>query len=146
MTELDDIKADATALSPWAHIATVGADGEPDVAPVHPAWEGDDLWVMVFASSVKARNIAHQPKVALHWQVTEAGDGVEVWGTATLHTDVETKRRLWEGTFDYDLNLFSPGGPDGSPDTAFLHVAVERAVSIKAYGMGGTTRWSAPTS
>lgn len=143
MSELDEIKAEASRLSPWAHLATVGADGEPDVAPVHPAWEGDDLWVMSFGSSVKVANIAHQPKVAMHWQVTEAGDGVEVWGTATVHDDVETKRRLWNGMFDYDLDLFSPGGPDGSPDTVFVHVAIERALAMKAYGIGGTTRWRA---
>ena len=49
----------------------------------------------------------------MHWQVTEAGDGVEVWGTAEVHTDVETKRRLWTGVFDYDLDQFAPGGADG---------------------------------
>jgi general stress protein 26 len=146
MSELDDIKADATRLSSWAHIATVGSDGKPDVAPVHPAWESDDLWVMVFAASVKAKNIVHNPDIAMHWQVTEAGDGVEVWGTAAIHDDLETKRRLWDGMFDYDLNLFSPGGPDGSPDTVFLQIEVERAVSIKAYGMGGFTRWSRASS
>jgi general stress protein 26 len=141
MSDLDTIKAQASRLSPWAHIATVGADGKPDVAPVHPAWEGDDLWVMVFADSVKAKNIAHHADVAMHWQVTEAGDGVEVWGTASIHDDVETKKRLWDGVFDYDLTLFSPGGPEGSPNTVFLHVEVERAVYLEAYGMGGITRW-----
>ena len=40
----------------------------------------------------------------------EAGDGVEVWGTATVHADLETKRRLWTGVFDYDLNLIKGGG------------------------------------
>jgi general stress protein 26 len=141
MSELDEIKAEATRLSPWAHLATVGADGEPDVAPVHPAWDGDELWVMVDTTSVKVRNIAHQPKIALHWQVTEAGDGVEIWGAATLHDDLETKCRLWTGMFDYDLNLFSPGGPEGSPTTGFLRIVPERALCMKAYGMGGTTRW-----
>jgi general stress protein 26 len=142
MSDLDTIKAQASRLSPWAHIATVGADGKPDVAPVHPAWDGDDLWVMVFASSVKVKNVAHCADVAMHWQVTEAGDGVEVWGTASIHDDVATKQRLWTGVFDYDLSLFSPGGPEGSPDTVFLHVDVERAVYLEAYGMGGFTRWS----
>ena len=141
MSDLDAINAEASRLSPWAHIATVGADGKPDVAPVHPAWEGDDLWVMVFADSVKVKNIAHCPDVAMHWQVDESGDGVEVWGTASIHDDVETKKRLWEGVFDYDLSLFSPGGPEGSPGTVFLHVALERAVALKTYGMGGFTRW-----
>ncbi len=75
--DLQDIKAKAAALSPWAHLATVGADGKPDVVPVHPCWEGDTLWVMGGSASVKARNIAANPNVALHWQVTEAGDGTK---------------------------------------------------------------------
>ena len=25
--------------------------------------------------------------MALHWQVTEVGDGVEIWGTAVVHDD-----------------------------------------------------------
>ena len=141
--ELDEIKAFAAGLSPWAHLATVGADGSPDVTPVHPCWEGDVLWAMVGTGSVKARNVATNPAVALHWQVTEAGDGVEVWGTAAVHSDLETKRRLWEGVFDYDLNLFAPGGPEDSEGTGFLAVTPERALILRAYGMGGMERWSA---
>jgi general stress protein 26 len=141
--DLDRVKTEAARLSPWAHLATVGTDGDPDVVPVHPAWEGDTIWIMVGASSVKSRNVAHHPNVAMHWQVTEAGDGLEVWGTAKVHTDVETKRRLWTGVFDYDLNLFSSGGPDGSPDTAFISIQPQRALYLKAYGLGGREVWSA---
>lgn len=141
MTTLDDIRTTASALSPWAHLATVGADGAPDVVPVHPCWEGDVLWVMVGRESTKARNVRANRNVALHWQVTEAGDGVEVWGTAELFEDLDTKRRLWSGVFDYDLNAFAPGGPDNSPDTAFLAVYPERAIILRAYGMGGIERW-----
>jgi general stress protein 26 len=143
MTSLDTIRAEAARLSPWAHFATVGADGKPDVSPVHPCWEGDTLWVMSFRDSVKARNIAANASVALHWQVTEVGDGVEVWGSARVHDDLDTKRRLWTGVFDYDLNLFSPGGPEGSPDTVFLAVTPERALLLKAYGLGGREVWTA---
>lgn len=142
MSSLEQIISDASQLSPWAHVATVGGDGKPDVVPVHPAWEGDTLWLMTFGDSVKVRNIAAHPDVALHWQVTESGDGVEVWGVATVHDDVETKRRLWTGVFDYDLDLFSPGGADGSPDTVFVSVRIDRALSIKAYGMGGREVWT----
>ncbi len=140
---LDEVKEFASALSPWAHLATVGADNQPDVVPVHPCWEGDTLWAMVGAKSVKARNAAANPHVALHWQVTEVGDGVEVWGTAELFDDLETKRRLWTGVFDYDLDLFAPGGPDNSPETAFLAIRPTRAVVLKQYGMGGMHRWTA---
>jgi general stress protein 26 len=140
--DLDEIKAEGQRLSPWAHFATVGADGKPDVVPVHPSWEGDTLWVMASEDSVKCRNIAHQPEVALHWQVTESGDGLELWGTASVHADLDTKRRLWTGVFDYDLDFFVPGGPEAS-GTAFIAVAPSRAVYLKAYGMGGIERWKA---
>jgi general stress protein 26 len=139
--ELDEIKAAATKLSPWAHVASVGADGAPDVVPVHPCWDGDVLWFMCGKDSVKCKNIQHEPRVAVHWQVSENGDGVEVWGTATIHTDTATKQRLWTGIFDYDLNAFAPGGPEDSPDTAFVAITPDRALLLKTYGMGGRETW-----
>ena len=143
VVRLDEVKEFATRLSPWAHLATVGADGKPDVVPVHPCWEGDTLWSMVGVESVKARNVAANPNVALHWQVTENGDGVEIWGSAEVFSDLETKRRLWTGVFDYDLNAFNPGGPDDSPGTAFMAVTPERALILRQFGMQGLDRWSA---
>ncbi|MEP6659461.1 MAG: pyridoxamine 5'-phosphate oxidase family protein [Acidimicrobiales bacterium] len=139
--DLDEIKAECARLSMWAHIATVGRDAKPDVTPVHPCWAGDVMWFMAAENSVKARNIAANPNVALHWQVTAVGDGVEIWGIAQLFTDTSTKRRLWTGVFDYDLSAFVPGGPDNSPGTGFISVAPERAVLLKAYGMGGRATW-----
>ncbi|HSM66874.1 MAG TPA: pyridoxamine 5'-phosphate oxidase family protein [Ilumatobacteraceae bacterium] len=141
--DLDGVKAFAAALSPWAHLATVGADGKPDVVPVHPCWEGDVCWIMAGTESVKARNVSHHRDVAMHWQVTEKGDGVEIWGTAEMLDDLDTKRRLWNGVFDYDLNAFAPGGPENSPGTGFLAIRPERALVLKQYGMGGAQRWSA---
>jgi general stress protein 26 len=141
--DLNDIKAFASSLSPWAHVATVGADGEPDVVPVHPCWEGDVLWFMCGASSVKVKNLAHESRVAVHWQVSENGDGVEIWGTTTVHTDLETKKRLWTGVFDYDLNAFAPGGPENSPDSAFVAIHPTRALLLRAYGMAGRETWKA---
>ena len=136
-----DLRQKASALSPWAHLATVRPDGTPDVTPVHPCWEGDTLWIMVFKGSVKVRNVAANPSVALHWQVTEKGDGVEIWGTAAVHDDLATKQRLWTGVFDYDLNAFAPGGPE-QEGTCFVAVHPERAVYLATYGMQGTFRWS----
>lgn len=138
---LDEVKAYGTALSPWAHLATVGADGEPDVVPVHPCWEGEVLWTMCGGDSVKARNIASNPKVAYHWQVTASGDGLLVWGVASYHDDLDTKRRLWTGVFDYDLNAFAPGGPGDSPGTGFLAVRPTRATYLAMYGASGRRTW-----
>ena len=141
--ELEDVKSFAAGLSPWAHLASVGADGKPDVVPVHPCWEGDVCWVMIGTDSVKARNVAAHADVAMHWQVDAVGDGVEIWGSAEVFADLDTKRRLWTGVFDYDLNMFAPGGPDESPGTVFLAITPERALVLKQYGMGGMQRWSA---
>jgi general stress protein 26 len=141
--DLQEVKDEAKRLSPWAHLATVGADGEPDVVPIHPCWEGDVLWAMVGLDSEKVRNVSANPKVALHWQVSEQGDGVELWGRAAVWDDIDTKRRLWDGVFDYDLDLFSPGGPGDSPGVGFLAITPSRVVVIRRYGSGGIERWSA---
>jgi Pyridoxamine 5'-phosphate oxidase len=77
--ELDELQAETARLSNWAHLATVGADGNPDVVPVWPAWQEGVLWINSHAHSVKVRNLAANPNVAMHWQVDESGDGVEVW-------------------------------------------------------------------
>jgi general stress protein 26 len=92
---------------------------------------------------VKAKNIASNPNVALHWQVGESFEGLEVWGTAKLFDDLETKRRMWGGVFDYDLTAFAPGGPDGSPEVGFLAVTPSRALWLGGASVGGSERWSA---
>jgi general stress protein 26 len=138
--QLVDVAAETARLSPWAHIATVGADGKPDVVPVHPAWHDGVIWFMTGVDTVKARNIRAHADVAMHWQVDASGDGVEIWGTAVVHTDSDTKHRLWTGVFDYDLGDFAPGGPD-SPGVCFVAVTPERAVSLRAYGVGGRDTW-----
>jgi general stress protein 26 len=140
---LDEVKEFARGLSMWAHLATVGDDGAPDVVPIHPCWEGDTLWALIATDSVKARNVAANPNVALHWQVTEQGDGVELWGRASVHDDVEAKRKLWTGVFDYNLDDFAPGGPEGSAGAGFLAVVPSRALIVKAFGTGGIRRWRA---
>jgi PPOX class probable F420-dependent enzyme len=138
--DLDQVKSETTRLSNWAHLATVGADGNPDVVPVWPAWENDTVWIFTGTETVKLRNLAANPSVAMHWQVDDSGDGVEVWGTATVHTDLDTKRRLWTGVFTYDLDDFAPGGLE-SHDNCFIAVRPDRALVLKQYGMAGRETW-----
>jgi PPOX class probable F420-dependent enzyme len=140
--ELDELQAGTARLSNWAHLATVGADGKPDVVPVWPAWQDDVVWINTHTNSVKVRSFAANPSVAMHWQVDESGDGVEMWGTATVHTDVDTKRRLWTGVFTYNLDDFVPEGLE-SADNCFIAVHPERALALKQYGMAGRDTWRA---
>ena len=44
---------------------SVGADGNPDVVPVWPAWQDDFVWVFSHTNSVKVRNLAANPHVVL---------------------------------------------------------------------------------
>ena len=65
-----------------------------------------------------------------------------MWGTASFHDDLDTKSRLWNGVFDYDLNAFAPGGADDSPGTGFMAVTATRALYLGMYGMLGRTVWT----
>lgn len=135
-----DIEPLGRGLSVRCYLATVSPAGEPHVVPVHPAWTGSTIWVMTSRTAAKSRNIAHNPRVAMHWETNDAGDGLLVWGNATIHDDVETKTRLWTGVFDYDLAAFAPEGPT-SPEVVFLAMKPTRAVHALAYGAGGVQRW-----
>ncbi len=138
--DLNEVAAETTRLSNWAHLATVGADGNPDVVPVWPAWQDDTVWIFSEANSVKVRNLAANPNVAMHWQVDESGDGVEVWGTAVVHSDLDTKQRLWTGVFTYNLDDFAPDGPQ-SASYCFIAVRPDRVLALKQYGMAGRDTW-----
>ena len=141
--DLEEIKRECERLSRWAHLATVRPSGTPDVAPVQPAWLDDCLWVFAAADSIKARNIAKNPNVALHWQVDESFDGVEIWGRATIHADGPTKRRLWTGIFDFDLNDYASGGPDASVGYVLIEIRPAKALYLERGGAAGLHRWSA---
>ena len=143
--DLQEVIEESKRLGEWAHVATVSPSGTPYVTPVHPCWEQQILWTMVGANSVKAKNIQTSPLVSCHWQVSVETnfDSLIIWGQAELYTDLETKERLWEGVFDYDLNAFAPGGPAESPDTGFMAIVPSKAVILKGMGMGGRFDWKA---
>ncbi len=143
--EFSEIIEASKRLGVWAHLATVSPSGTPYISPVHPCWEGQTLWTMMGADSAKAKNLAANNKATYHWQVgdTTDFDSLIVWGTGEVFTDLETKRRLWEGVFDYDLNAFAPGGPDDSEGTGFMALTPRRAVLLKTYGMAGREVWQA---
>ena len=140
----EDVVAESARHGMWAHVATVTPEGGPHVVPVHPCWFEGRLYALVGPRSKKMRNIARNPEVCVHWQVGEASgfDSLIVWGTGSAVTDVDRKRQLWDGAFDYDLSSFSPAGPE-SPDTGFLEIVPTRAVVIRQFGVGGRDEWRA---
>jgi nitroimidazol reductase NimA-like FMN-containing flavoprotein (pyridoxamine 5'-phosphate oxidase superfamily) len=142
--DLSDLLAEHQRLGAVVHLATITPDGDPHVAPVHADWHEGRLYVMAGTGARKTRNIAAHPSVALHYQVgADTGwDSLMIWGRAVMLGSLEDKRRLWNGVFSYDLNLFSPGGPEDSPNTGFIEIVPHRAVVLRRFGMDGREEWT----
>jgi general stress protein 26 len=101
---------DAAAKATWAYLATT-SDDQPKVRVVHPAFDGERVWIATGQTSAKAAQIAKNPKVELFYQVGPEFVHLTVTGRARFVDDVAEKKRVWEGkVFDYDLAQFWPGG------------------------------------
>ena len=144
---IDTLIEESKRLGHWAYVATANRKGKPFVTPVHPCWEGGDLWAMVELNSVKAKNIAVNPQVSVHWMVGEdtGMDSLMLWGRGEVFSDIETKKRLWNGVFDYDLEMWAPNGPEQSPEKGFLKITPEKILLLKFYGASGRLEWHAPS-
>ena len=64
MTLSDDVRKLIDGPN-FAHLATVMADGSPQVAPVWVSRDGDRILIGTSSTSLKARNAAREPRVAL---------------------------------------------------------------------------------
>ncbi len=100
------------AKATWAYLATVDGD-QPKVRVVHPAIEGQRVWVATGRNSPKARHIAANPKVELFYQIGRDMVHLTVRGRARFVDDLGEKKRVWNGKiFDYELAQFWPDGPE----------------------------------
>ena len=82
----EEWRAFVMAGSRTGKLATVRADGRPHVAPIWFMLEGEDVVFMTGADTVKARNIAREPRVALAVDDERFPFAfVTIEGRATLH-------------------------------------------------------------
>lgn len=102
----------AAGKATWAYLAT--ADGnQPKVRVVHPAFEGERVWIATGRASAKARQIGNNSKVELFYQIGADMVHLTVTGNATFVEDRTEKKRIWNGkVFDYDLSQFWAAGPE----------------------------------
>ena len=116
---------EAAKKATWAYLATATGD-QPKVRVVHPAFEGDKVWIATGRASAKGKHIAKNPKVELFYQAGPEFVHLTVTGTAKFVDDPAEKKRIWEGkVFDYDLAQFWPNGHQ-SPDFGLLLVTPSR--------------------
>ena len=114
----------------WCTMATVAPDGRPWTRVVHPVWEHGTGWVASNRHGLKARHLAHEPRVSLtYWDAAQ--EVVTVQATASWADDPPTRERVWalirdtDPPLGYDPITFWPGGP-GDPAFAVLHLTATR--------------------
>ena len=101
----------AASKATWAYLAT-SVDNRPKVRVVHPAFEGERVWIATGRGSAKARQIAKNSNVELFYQVGPDTIHLTVTGKATFVENPAEKKRIWDAkVFDYDLSQFWPEGP-----------------------------------
>jgi general stress protein 26 len=109
----------------WAYLATAKGN-QPKVRVVHPAFEGDRLWIATGRTSPKAAHVEGNPRVELFYAVGPEMVHLTVTGRAKFVDAVSEKRRVWTSkVFDYDLAQFWPAGPE-SPDFGLMFVEPTR--------------------
>ena len=76
-------------------LTTVRADGQPQASPVWFLWDGEALLVFSQPGAQKLRNLAANPRVAVHLDTDEAGeDVVTIEGTAAVDPDAPPSDQL----------------------------------------------------
>jgi PPOX class probable F420-dependent enzyme len=75
-------------------LVTVRADGQPQASPVWFLWDGQAFLVFSQPSAQKLRNLAANPRVAVHLDSDRAGgDVVTIDGTATVEPEPPAGKR-----------------------------------------------------
>jgi general stress protein 26 len=140
----------------WCTVATVDTSGAPRTRVLHPIWEfdGERLtgWIATGPQSVKARHLAHEPRVSLtYWDATH--DVATADCTTEWELDAEARRRGWQRFADapapvgYDPSII-PGWTDPGAE-AFGILRLEPTAlrvmpgSLLTQGQGELRSWHA---
>ena len=121
----DDIAGEfhrRTSRIVWCTLATVAPDGRPWTRVLHPIWEAGTGWIATTRHGLKARHLAHEPRVSLtYWDAAQ--DVVTVHAVAAWVDDAPTRERVWQ--------LF----PRPRHRSATTRVTSGRAQSDPAFGL-----------
>ena len=133
----------AVRLGRNAFIASLGPQGQPHLAVVWVVAPDGRFHFVSDRSAVKAKNLAADPSVAVHWQVVEDGpnEGLQLFvrGTATLVEAPEERLRLWDSGAWGDLSQWYANAQD--PTLAFIRIDAVRASIVESYGSGDRRTW-----
>lgn len=141
-----EVVAEIGRLGRDAFVASVSPAGRPHLAIVWLVLVDDVVHLVGDRTSVKMRNLAANPAVACHWQVTtDDRSQLYIRGTATLVEDPAERQRLWDSGAWGDLAQWYQSPAD--PCLAFVRIDAAYASITADAGSGPRHRWhAAPTS
>src|SRR6204780_5811593 len=102
---LDQTTRASVASGRLAHLATINADGPPQVTCIYVGWDGDEIVAGHLADYVKLRNIRRDPRVTLSVESDVEFEGFSpylvIQGTARVDEGgaVPLLRRITGGQF-----------------------------------------------
>jgi PPOX class probable F420-dependent enzyme len=83
-------------------LTTVRADGQPQSSPVWFLWDGETFLVFSQPAAQKLRNLAGNPRVAVHLESEGTGDEVlTIEGTAAVDPDARPSDQIEEYQVKY---------------------------------------------
>jgi hypothetical protein len=121
-------------LIPWAEvgkkmkaarnywIATTRENGKPHAMPVWGVWLNDTFYFGTGTTSIKARNLAHNPAIVVH---LESGDDVVILeGTAERISDKNLRHHIYVDIYGLKYGLdMSAQAQEGADPTFALNVS-----------------------
>jgi PPOX class probable F420-dependent enzyme len=91
-------------------LTTVRADGQPQSSPVWFLWDGEALLVFSQPDAQKLRNLAGNPRVAVHLESDGTGEEVlTIDGTAAVDPDAPSSDRIEEYLVKYREGIQAMG-------------------------------------
>lgn len=91
-------------------LTTVRADGQPQSSPVWFLWDGEALLVFSQPDAQKLRNLAGNPRVAVHLESDGTGEEVlTIDGTAAVDPDAPPSDRIEEYRVKYREGIQAMG-------------------------------------
>jgi PPOX class probable F420-dependent enzyme len=143
------ISPDPDGLLPWSFaggelerarnywIVTARPDGRPHAMPVWGVWLDETLWFSTGEASVKARNLAADPRLVVH---LESGDDAVILEGVAERPALDSDRHgriVAAYASKYDMAPDDLPGPDG-----WYRLRAEKALGWRESDFPGTaTRW-----
>jgi len=141
-TSLERAARRLVAAVPFPALVTVGLDGAPQARPVQPRLPDSSwtVWVATNPRTRKVREIARDPRVALHYFDPATLGYVTLKGRARVVRDAATKAAQWDPAWDAFY-------PDRDRGAVLLAVQGERLEIVSAaWGIeGDPATWRPPT-